>query len=270
MCSLFSGVLAPGRPPGQRHALPSCNRLVYADNRPGYTAAYCGTVHQQFHLALLHTTRSLPEPTQPTTPAAAGRSTSTPAVLVCAIPSCQNPAFIDTRPGHLALCCSNRHQILYAALSDTPLCSLADCSLLVLIVTDTSTVHEYCCYDQALLARDRGDVCFSQDRPIAPAGTNACVHTGCVRKPVDFSIFCGPTHAYAHTRAARGPPPPTPPSSPPQSPRPSASIRMDARSVYPQPVTAPARFFSDVWHVSHAAWNKLQHALHGNAPPRPM
>jgi len=236
----------PDTPPAPlRCALPSCNRLAYADNRPGYMAAYCGTVHQQFHLTLLHTTRSPPDPTQPATPTAASQSTSVPAVLVCAIPSCQNPAFIDARPGHLALCCSNRHQILYAALSNTPLCSLADSSLPVLIVAATSIVHDYCCYDynHALLARDRGEVCFSQDQPIAPAGTNACVHPGCNRKPVDFSIFCGRTHAYAHTRASRGPPPPTPPPSPQQSPRPSAASRVDARSTYSRPATAPVRFF---------------------------
>jgi len=102
----------------------------------------------------------------------------------------------------VALCCSNRHQILYAALSNAPLCGLTDCSLSVLIDSDTSTVHEYCCWDHAVLARDRGDVLFSQDRPIAPAGTITCVHSGCDRMPVDFSIFCGRTHAYAHTRAS--------------------------------------------------------------------
>jgi len=87
--------------------------------------------------------------------------------------------------------------------------------------------------------------------------------------PVDFSIFCGRTHAYAHTRASHGLPPPSPPPSPPQSPRPSAANRVDARSAYSQPAPAPVRFFSGVWHMSHAAWNKLQHALHGNAPPLP-
>ena len=39
--------------------------------------------------------------------------------------------------------------------------------------------------------------------------------TGCIRRPVDFSIFCGHTHAYAHRRAAQNLPPPTPPPSPP-------------------------------------------------------
>jgi len=68
------------------------------------------------------------------------QSSSAPAALVCAIPSCHNPAFIDTRPSHVALCCSNRHQILYAALSNTPLCGLTECSLPVLIDSDTSTV----------------------------------------------------------------------------------------------------------------------------------
>jgi len=188
-----------------RCALPSCNRLVYADNRPGYTATYCSDAHQQFHLALFHTTRSPPDPTQPTTPAAACRPTSTPAVLVCAIPSCQNPAFINTLPGHLALCCSNRHQLLYTPPFQIHRCAAwptADCSSPVLIVADTCTVHDYCCYDHALLARDRGEVCFSQDRPIAPAGTNACVHPGCIRKPVDFSIFLRP-HARLRSRAGR-------------------------------------------------------------------
>jgi len=188
---------------------------------------------------------------------------------VCAIPSCHNPDFIDTRPGHVALCCSNRHQILYAALSNTPLCDLTDCFLPVLIDSE-GTVHEYCCWDHAVVARDRGEVQFSQDRPIAPAGTNACVHPGCDRTPVDFSIFCGRTHAYAHTRAFRGLLPPSPPPSPPQSPRPSAGSRVDARSAHDsQPAPAPVRFFSGVWHMSHAAWNKLQHALHGNSPPLP-
>ena len=128
---------------------------------------------------------------------------------------------------HLALCCSNRHQLLYVALSNTPQCSLADCSMPVLIVTDTSTVHEYCCYDHALLARDRGEVCFSQDRPIAPASTNACVHPGCIRKPVDFSISSADARARTLTPTrgppAQGLPPPTPPPSPPQSPRPSVA-----------------------------------------------
>ena len=184
--------------------------------------------------------------------------------------SCQKPAFIDTRPGHLALWCSNRHHFLHVALSNTPQCSLAECAKPVLIVTDTSTVHEYCCYEHALLARDRGEVCFSQDRPIAPVGTNACVHPGCIRQPVNFSTFCRRTHAYAHKWAAQGLPPPTPPPSPPQSPRLSAADRTDTCPAYPRPVTVTARFFSDVWHMSHAAWNKLQHALHGNGVHRSM
>jgi len=120
-----------------------------------------------------------------------------------------------------------------------------------------------------VIARDRGEVHFSQDRPIALAGTNACVHPGCDRMPVDFSIFCGRTHAYAHTRASRALPPPSPPPSPPQSPHPSAANRVDAHSAHSQPAQAPIRFFSSVWHMSHAAWNKLQHALHGNGPPLP-
>ena len=247
-------------------AFSSCNRLAYVDNRPGYTATYCGTDHQQYHLALLRSHRTPPDPTRPAT--TTSQPSSAPAALVCAIPSCHNPAFIDTHPGHVALCCSKCHQILYAALSNTPRCDLTDCLLPVLIDSE-GTIHEYCCWDHAVIARDRGEVQISQDRPIAPAGTKACVHPGCDRTPVDFSIFCGRTHAYAHTRASRGLLPPSPPPSPPQSPRPSTEYRVDARSAHSQPAPAPVRFFSGIWHMSHAAWNKLQHALHGNAPPLP-
>ena len=74
---------------------------------------------------------------------------------------------------------------------------------------------------------------------------------------------------YAHTRASRGLLPPSPPPLPPQSPRPSTENREDARSTRSWPAPAPVRFFSGIWHMSHAAWNKLQHALHGNGPPLP-
>jgi len=40
------------------------------------------------------------------------------------------------------------------------------------------------------------------------------------------------------------------------------------RPAYLQPITVTACFVSDIWHMSHAAWNKLQHALHGNGAPR--
>jgi len=63
-------------PAPPRCAFPSCNRLAYVNNRPGYTATYCGTNHQQFHLALLRTHRT-PHSTGPD----AARNDNQPALL---------------------------------------------------------------------------------------------------------------------------------------------------------------------------------------------
>ena len=169
-------VLPVPPPESLRCALPSCNALVYVDDRPGYTATCCSVRHHQLHLALLRMSQSPPAPRQPGTHAAAYASTSAPARRICAIQSCQEFAFVDVRPGLQVLCCSNRHHLLHVALLNTPQCSLAECTTPVLIVADTSTVHEDCGYEHALLARDRGEVCFSQDRPIAPvARGNQCL-----------------------------------------------------------------------------------------------
>jgi len=98
----------------------------------------------------------------------------------------------------------------------------------------------------------------------------------CMRPPRMLPKACRLQHILRmharlrpHTGRPRPSSAPTPPPSPPQSPRPSAADWTDTRPAYPRPVTVTARFFSDVWHMSHAAWNKLQHALHENGAPRP-
>ena len=213
----------------------------------------------------LHRTRRGPQ-RQPASPPLRQRLSCAPYRRATILPSSTlAPATWRSAAATATKSCTPPSRIHRCATSPTP---TADCFLPVLIDSE-GTVHEYCCWDHTVIARDRGEVQISQDRPIAPAGTNACVHPGCDRMPVDFNIFYGRMHAYAHTRASRGLPPPSPPPSPPQSPRPSAANRVDARSAHSQPAPAPVCFFSGVWHMSHAAWNKLQHALHGNGPPLP-
>jgi len=83
-------------------------------------------------------------------------------------------------------------------------------------------------------------------------------------------------------------PPPSPPSLPPSAPRPSAMdldpelgftnhappgwlyAKLSATcALLTWPAVATGRLVSSIWHISHAAWNKLQHSIHGNGATLP-
>jgi len=175
------------------------------------------------HSSPMPTPTTLPSPPPSASPSPVRPSSAPPSPppsppsprRLCAIQSCNRPAYVDKRPDALAICCSRRHQLLHTALQQTPVCAIAECTRPVHIDEQAAIVHEYCGITHARLAATRGESWFSQDRPAAVAGAEVCAYTGCDREPVQSSLFCGRAHAYAHIALT---PPAQPAAVPPDAP----------------------------------------------------